>query len=166
MAQVFWITGLAGAGKSTIGKQLYTQLKQEHNNVVFLDGDTLREVYGNSFGYSLEDRHKVAMCNARLCKLLSSQGQIVICCTISMFNAVRSWNRANIENYIEVYVKVSKEVLYKRNQKNLYSMHQASVAGVDVVVELPKNPDLTLDNDGEFTPEQLVGQILTYIKGK
>ena len=166
MAQVFWITGLAGAGKSSIGHRLYTHLQQEHNNIVFLDGDTLREVYGDNFGYTKEDRYKVAMCNARLCKLLASQGQIVVCCTISMFDAVRAWNRANIDNYIEIYVKVSREVLYQKKKKNLYSTTNASVAGIDVAVELPQHPDIILENDGVYTLEQLVAQILTYSNSK
>ena len=54
---VFWLTGLSGAGKTTIGKLLYEKLKKEKSNVVFLDGDILRGVFGSDLGYSLEYRH-------------------------------------------------------------------------------------------------------------
>ena len=60
---VFWITGLSGAGKTTIGRVLYQHLRRKNASVVFLDGDLLREVFGNDLGYSVEDRHKSAMRN-------------------------------------------------------------------------------------------------------
>ena len=53
MGNVYWITGLSGAGKTTIGKIFYGKLKEIYSNTVFLDGDTLREVFGNDLGLSL-----------------------------------------------------------------------------------------------------------------
>lgn len=121
MAYVYWITGLSGAGKTSIGKLLCDRMKQKYPNTVFLDGDVLREVFGNDLGYSRGERIKCAMRYARLCKMLQEQGMNVICCTISMFDTIRSWNRENIRRYREIYVKVSMEVLVRRNQKGLYS---------------------------------------------
>ena len=85
---VYWITGLSGAGKTTIGIELLKILNTK-DNVIFLDGDELREIYGDDIGYSLDDRRKMAMRNSRLCKMLSNQGFDVICCTISMFHSIR-----------------------------------------------------------------------------
>ena len=101
MNRVYWITGLSGAGKTTIGKKLYERLKEKNCNIVFLDGDILREVFGGDLGYSREERVKCAMRYARLCKMLVEQGLDVICCTISMFDSVREWNRKNIKGYID-----------------------------------------------------------------
>lgn len=53
--KVYWLTGLSGAGKTTIGKELYTRLKEQNDSVLLLDGDALRTVFGDSFGYSYED---------------------------------------------------------------------------------------------------------------
>ena len=121
MGKVYWITGLSGAGKTTIGKIVYEELKKKYPNTVFLDGDTLREVFGGVFGYEEEDRRRCAMCYARLCAMLEKQDINVVCCTISMFHSVREWNREHIHNYREIYVKVSMEELVRRNQKGLYS---------------------------------------------
>ena len=115
MGNVYWITGLSGAGKTTIGKIFYGKLKEIYSNTVFLDGDTLREVFGNDLGYSDTDRRKCAMRYSRLCDLLQKQGIHVVCCTISMFDSVRQWNRENIANYHEIYVEVSDETLQKRD---------------------------------------------------
>ncbi len=153
---VYWITGLSGAGKTTIGKLWYQELKKKKNTVVFLDGDILRQIFGNDLGYTQADRKKSAMRNARLCALLAEQGMDVVCCTISMFDEVRNWNRENIPKYIEIYVKVSMETLRTRNQKGLYTQNNQTVAGIDVPIEEPKHPDLVLNNDGQYSPLQQI----------
>jgi len=53
---VYWITGLSGAGKTTIGNRLYYELRQENDNVVLLDGDILKDIVGEELGYSEDDR--------------------------------------------------------------------------------------------------------------
>lgn len=53
---VYWITGLSGAGKTTVGEIFFEILRKEKKTVLFLDGDTLREVFGNDLGYGREDR--------------------------------------------------------------------------------------------------------------
>lgn len=175
MAYVYWITGLSGAGKTSIGKLLYEKMKPQYPNIVFLDGDVLREVFGNDLGYTREERVKCSMRYARLCKMLQEQDLNVICCTISMFDDIRDWNRQNIGNYREIYVKVSMEVLQKRNQKGLYSTSMemlqkrnqkglykggGQVAGIHVDIEEPKNPDMVLDNEGNLDLSELVANIV------
>jgi adenylylsulfate kinase-like enzyme len=96
---------------------------------------------------------------ARLCKLLAEQDIHVVCCTISMFDQVREWNRRNIENYSEIYIEVPLPVLEKRNQKNLYQEVKdgirGNVVGMDLELQLPENPDIRLVNDGTETPEEM-----------
>lgn len=107
MSHVYWFTGLSGSGKTTIGKLFYKELTDMNCSVAFLDGDEMRWVFGNDLGYTLEERKKSAMRNARLCKLLSDQGLDIVCCTISMFDSVRDWNKKHIPGYVEIYVKAS-----------------------------------------------------------
>ena len=147
MNRVYWITGLSGAGKTTIGKKLYERLKEKNCNIVFLDGDILREVFGGDLGYSREERVKCAMRYARLCKMLVEQGLDVICCTISMFDSVREWNRKNIKGYIEIYIKVPIEVLQARDQKGMYSSKIDNLIGITLEYEEPKAPDLVIENN-------------------
>lgn len=162
MAYVYWITGLSGAGKTSVGKLLYEKMKQKYPNTVFLDGDVLREVFGNDLGYTRGERIRCAMRYARLCKMLQEQGMNVICCTISMFDEIRSWNRENIGNYREIYVRVSMEVLKRRNQKGLYSSsaENREVAGIHVDIEEPKDPDMILDNEGNVRVAELVDRVI------
>ena len=166
MSNVYWITGLSGAGKTTIGKKLYEIIKKNNNATVLLDGDELRSVFGSDLGYSKTDRLVSATRNSRLCHMLSKQNITVICCTISMFDEVRKWNRENIDNYYEIFLDVSMDILRNRNQKKLYSKNQNNVAGVDVDVEFPENPDMTIKNDGQKTPDEIVEAIINNLKEK
>lgn len=162
---LYWITGLSGAGKTTIGNRLYYELKQQKDNVVLLDGDILKGIVGDELGYSEGDRRKRAFRYARICKTLADQGIIVICCTIAMFDDVREWNRKNNKAYVEVFLDVPMEVLIERNQKGLYSRYQAGeisdIAGMDVAADFPKNPDLVIKNDGSINIRTCVEQILS-----
>ena len=155
---VYWITGLSGAGKTTIGDLFFKRFRREQENVLFLDGDTLREVFGNDLGYSREDRFRCAMRYSRLCRLLAEQGQDVVICTISMFYEVREWNRQNIEKYKEIYIEVPMEILEQRNQKGLYQSG-SNVVGLDLETELPESPDLVIRNDGKLSPQVLAEKI-------
>lgn len=96
--------------------------------------------------------------------MLQEQGMNVVCCTISMFDSVRDWNRENIKGYQEIYVKVSMETLRARDQKGLYSgitnEKQKEVAGIHVDIEEPKSPDLILENDGDVPPQEQAEKIL------
>lgn len=164
MGTVYWITGLSGAGKTTIGRLFYQKLKHDFPNTVFLDGDILREVFGSDIGYSEAERRKCAMRYSRLCNMLQKQDLNVVCCTISMFDSVREWNRENISNYREIYIKVSMDTLYRRDQKGLYSGNtiekEKEVTGIQIPFEEPHSSDLVLENDGDRAPEEQVERII------
>ena len=127
--------------------------------MVFLDGDVLREVFGNDLGHSREERLKSAMRNSRLCKMLSDQGIDVVCATISLYRECQDWNRAHISGYHEIYLRVPMKVLVERDQKQLYSRalrgEVNDVMGIDLPVEEPARPEFIIDNDGSQAPERI-----------
>lgn len=160
---LYWITGLSGAGKTTIGTLLYHYIKAKKNNVVMLDGDILRELYQNK-DYSPEGREKISYMNGRLFKLLTDQGIDVIACVIGMKHAYRQWNRDHIEKYVEVYLDVPIEVLIRRDSKGLYGKALRkeidNVYGIDLPYEEPENPEIRIVNDSTNTPEEVCDKII------
>jgi adenylylsulfate kinase len=166
--KVYWFTGLSGAGKTTLGTVFYSRLKNKKNNTVYLDGDGLRKIFTHTTGYSPEERKKLAMQYSNLCKMLSEQGINVVIATISMFHEIRDWNRVNINNYVEIYIKVSMDVLIRRDQKQLYSRALSGkikhVMGVNENIEEPENPDFILYNDGDISPELMIDNLLSELK--
>ena len=159
---VYWLTGLSGAGKTTVGFELVKILENQGKDVVRLDGDLLREVFGST-DYTLEGRKKISFQYSRMCKMLADQGFDVVACVIAMFDEVRKWNRDNIENYIEVYLKVPIEKLIERDQKGLYTKvlnkEAANVMGMDVPFQEPKEPSLIIDNSGALSPREAAERI-------
>lgn len=152
------MTGLSGAGKTTISTLLYRYLREKKDNVVLIDGDAIREVYQNK-DYSEEGREKISYINMRLCKMLTDQGIDVIIAVIGMRDAYRKWNRENIANYFEIYLEVPMEILLARDSKGLYSRalrgEVINVYGIDMPYEEPKHPDIKIRNDSSESPEDV-----------
>ena len=155
---VYFFTGLSGAGKTTIGGLFFKRLKENKPNVFLLDGDEFRKNLCSDLGYSNEDRLKSAYRGFGMSKMIADQGIDVVNCGIAMFSEIREWNRTNIENYKEIYIKVSKETLMKRDQKGLYSAGK-SVVGIDLPFDEPKYPDFVIENNGEEAPEVIVERL-------
>lgn len=168
---VIWITGLSGAGKSTITSALVPMLKAEGRQVVMLDGDELRAVFGvvnpSETNHGREGRLALAMQYAHLCKLLAEQGVTVVIATISLFKEVHTWNRTNLPGYFEVYLKVPLEELRRRDPKGIYKRFDdgnlTHVAGLDLAIDEPLDPDLLLEFDSKVNPTQSAKKIINYI---
>lgn len=157
---VYFFTGLSGAGKTTVGSLFHQRLKERKENVIFLDGDQTRPVFCEDLGYTEQERLKVAFRVFRVCKMLADQGMDVVCCSICMFEAVREWNRQNIDNYREIYLQVKWETLVERNQKGLYTAGK-NVVGLDIPFDEPKHSDVVVQNDGQQRPLEIVEQLET-----
>lgn len=161
---VVWLIGKSAAGKTAIGRALCTRLKASRPAIVFLDGDQLREAIGMDLGYSVIDRYESERRSSRLCKLLSDQGIDVICAKLSNAPEIRVWNRENLRDYREIYLRVSDEVLRQRDPKGIYKQFEAGatdqVVGKDILFHEPESPWLVIDNQGIDSVAEIVNRIL------
>lgn len=143
---LIWITGLSGSGKSEIGKLILPMIEKKIGPTVLINGDDLRDIF-KLYGYTKKDRLENAKKFYGLYKLITDQGINVIFCVVSMFDAVRSWNKKFINNYIEIYIKTELKKIIQQNKKETYFNNKKNVVGIDIKPELPKNPDITITND-------------------
>ena len=162
---MWWITGLSGAGKSTVGRLVRDAVSARGCPALLLDGDVMREVLGETSAHGHDDRHRLAMTYARLAREVARQGIDAICATISMFHAVRAWNRVHIPRYREVYLRVPLSELKLRDPKGLYARagrgEETTLVGTDGSCEEPHAPDLVIDNFGDVDPAVAAERILS-----
>lgn len=151
---VIWLNGLSAAGKTTIGMRLAEKLRARCKNVVYLDGDILREVWGDQLGHDVEGRRANAQRVSHLCRMLDRQGLHVVAAVMSMFPYWQEWNRKNFSSYFEVLLDVPMEVLYAREKKGLYRAIRLGeidkVVGIDILFPRPAHPDLVIDNSADL----------------
>ena len=153
--RVIWITGLSGAGKSTLAFEVVGRLRALGDAVVMLDGDELREVFGavaaNAQNHGREGRLVLAFQYAHLCRVIAHQGLTVVIATISLFNEIHVWNRANLPGYFEVYLKVPVEELRRRDPKGIYRRFDAGeiadVVGLDLPIDEPEAANWVVEFD-------------------
>lgn len=148
--RVLWITGLSGAGKTTLARALQQALP----GALLLDGDELREVLGaDGQGFDAQSRRHLALTYARLAGLLARQGATVIVATISLFHELHAWNRAHLPGYVEIFLDVPEAVRRARDPKGLYAANARNMAGSEVPAELPLEPHLRLDGSQSLGEE-------------
>lgn len=168
---LYFFTGLAGAGKTTIGGLFYQRLKEHDPDAILFDGDTGRTQAGHSAPdgtvliedrYTTEARKAGAWGTTQYFRDLTEQGKDIVLCSITMYHEIRAWYRENIENYREIYVKVTWETLYRRDQKKLYSSKAKNVVGVDLPWDEPGHSSIVIQNDGQETPEEIVERLVRF----
>src|SRR6267143_7062550 len=162
-----WLTGLSGAGKTTLATLLAKELNARGVKVEILDGDEVRTNLSKGLGFSKEDRDTNTRRIGYVCRLLSRNGVGAVSAAISPYSAVRDEVRHTVEQdgakFIEVFVKCPIAVLAERDVKGLYKKALAGelkgFTGVSDPYEEPLTPDVVVETDRESV-EFSTGKIL------
>ncbi|MDR2659858.1 MAG: adenylyl-sulfate kinase [Spirochaetaceae bacterium] len=162
-SKLVWITGLAGAGKTTVAKQIFNLLKGRFPNTAMIDGDDFREVFDNDLGYDMEDRIKNARRIVKMCRYLCCQDLNVVCATMSLYKEIHEFIYDNFENPLIVYLDIPIEELKKRNKKNLYSSG-INVSGIDQNIDEPRHDSYVVKINNTVTPNVTVNKIMERLK--
>lgn len=167
-SKVIWMTGLSGAGKTTIAKFLDEALYKQGFVAQILDGDNIRSGINNNLSFSEVDRYENIRRIAEVSKLFINCGIIIINSFISPTEEIRNMALEIIgkENFVEVFVNAPLEVCEQRDTKGLYAKARRgeikNFTGIDSPFELPEHADITLRTDQQ-TIEESVSQVLEYL---
>jgi len=157
---VLWLTGLSGAGKSTIAERVAADLRRRGRRVEVLDGDAIRENLSKGLGFSKEDRDTNIRRIGYVAELLARNGVVVIVAAISPYRAVRDEVRARIDRFVEIHVHCSLDELVRRDVKGLYRRALAGeiphFTGVSDPYEQPLDPEATVDTAVERVDESVL----------
>ncbi|OMH30433.1 adenylyl-sulfate kinase [Motiliproteus sp. MSK22-1] len=147
---VIWLTGLSGAGKSTIANRVEKRLHSLGYHTYLLDGDNIRQGLNCDLGFTDNDRNENIRRIAEVSKLMADAGLIVITAAISPFLSQRQFSRElmEAEEFIEVFVDTPLEVAEQRDVKGLYKKARCgelkNFTGIDSPYEVPVNPECTI----------------------
>ncbi len=143
---LFWITGLSGSGKTAIAKKIKNRIIKLYGPTIEVSGDNFRKVFKLT-KYDPKERIKNLWYYHHFSKLITNQKTNLIFNVIGMIDEARKWNRKNIDNYVEIYVKVDIDKVIKRGKKSLYLKSKKNIVGKDIKAELPKRPHIILKNN-------------------
>ena len=164
---VFWLTGLPGAGKSTVARAAEALLFRRHVDVAVLDGDTLRARLSADLGFSDADRAEAVRRAAAVARLMADAGMVVLVALISPRRSDRALAAKVVgEDFQEVYVAADLQTCEARDPKGLYAAARAgriaNFTGVDAPYEVPETPALVLDT-ASGPPSVAAEQLATHI---
>lgn len=164
-----WLTGLSGAGKSTVAELVAQRLRKAGHPVEVLDGDTVREQISRGLGFTREDRLENIRRVAYVARLLVRHGVCVVVALISPYREGRQAARELIGEFLEVYVHCPLDVLAQRDPKGLYVRALRGeiphFTGVSDPYEPPESPDLVLETDRE-SPEDSARRLLRLLEAR
>jgi bifunctional enzyme CysN/CysC len=166
---LLWLTGLSGAGKSTIGNLVEKQLHAMGRHTYLLDGDNVRQGLNKDLGFTDADRVENIRRVAEVGALMVDAGLIVLASFISPFRSERSMARELLEpgEFIEVFVDTPLRVAEERDCKHLYQKARRgeikNFTGIDSPYEPPENPEIHIDTT-HLSPEQAAAQIIDELR--
>jgi len=164
---ILWLTGLSGAGKTTLTQGLECELRKRGCLIEILDGDVVRTNLSHGLGYSQEDRNTNIRRIGFVANLLSRNGIGVIVAAISPYREVRDELRETTNNFIEVYVNAPLAVCEMRDVKGLYAKARSGeikgLTGIDDPYEEPINPDIVCYSSQETIVESIT-KVTTFLE--
>ncbi|MCH8816106.1 MAG: adenylyl-sulfate kinase, partial [Chloroflexi bacterium] len=128
--------------------------------LVIIDGDAIRQAFGDRLGYREEDRVLQIKRLQRIANMLAEQGLVVLVAALYANPELLAWNRKNLRNYHEVYLEASVETVRRRDPKGLYDGATQHVVGIDIPWHAPVSPDVTINVDDPDRPEALARRVI------
>ena len=161
----FFITGLAGSGKTSIAKKIKKRISSLYGPTLEVSGDNFRKIFKFN-KYTSKARYEYLMNYLIFAKLITDQKINLIFNLIGMYDYARNWNRKNIDNYVEIYIEANIHKIMKLKHKRTYLKykHKRDIVGWDIKAELPKKPHIIIKNNFHRTITDLSNETIDKIK--
>ena len=170
-AAVLWLTGMSGAGKTTIARAVERRLFEQGCRTMLLDGDQLRHGLCGDLGFSPTDREENIRRAGHVAHLFFEQGAIILCAFVSPYAAARAGVRALMPagRFIEIFVQADVETCRARDPKGLYAKASAGrldqFTGVSAPYEEPTAAELTIDTR-TMTADAAADMVINFLRGQ
>mgnify|MGYP001202716330 CR=1 FL=1 len=160
---VFWITGLSGSGKTTLGKKIHKEIIKQFGPTMMLSGDDIRGIFQLK-GFESKERLEITQSYSKFAKFITDQKINIILAVVGMFDEPRKWNKLNIENYVEIYIKSNINNIIKLNKKKIYTKkNPGKLIGVDIKPQIPKKPNIIISNNFKLSTEKMSKNLMKKI---
>lgn len=164
---IFWLIGISGAGKTTLGRKLEEHFNKIGKKCYLLDGDEIRDLFDRDLGYTDAEREANIKRIILGAYIIDKNDIIGIICNISPFEHLRQLARKKIAGYNEIYLKKDLTISIKNDVKGMYQKNigRTQIVGIDSAFDEPLSPDLILNVDHE-SEEESYQKIIEYIEKK
>ena len=159
---LFFITGLSGAGKTSITRKIIKEISQLYGPTLEISGNSFRNIFEfNKF--TKKSRREYRDSYLLFARLLTDQKINLIYNMIGMYKSFRTRIK-KIDNYVEIYIKADIHKIIKFKKKATYLKNKKNIVGLDIKAEFPTNPHITINNDFNRKTDALAKELLIKLK--
>lgn len=168
-AATIWLTGMPGAGKTTLARRLESHLRAQCLRVEVLDGDQMRRIFADELSFTMEDRHTIVRRVGFVCSLLNRNGVFAIAAVVSPYREARNEVRLMHApgGFVEVFVHCPLPELVLRDRNGIYPRalrgEIPDFTGVSDPYEPPEYPEITVETHLE-TADQSLERVLNWLR--
>ena len=161
---LFWVTGLSGSGKTIIAKKIKKDISKYYGPTLIVSGDDLRKIFKFN-KYTASERKVLGEYYCHYAKFITNQKVNLIFAVVAMRDSTRNWNKKNIDNYLEIYIKTNIKTIIKANKKKIYhKKNSGDIVGINIKPELPKKSDIIINNNFKKSTDILSKELISKIR--
>ncbi len=160
---LFFVFGLSGSGKTAIAKKIKKRISHLYGPTIEISGNDMRKTFKlNKFSQKV--RQETLPLYNRFKKLITDKNVNLIFNVTGHLKKDYQWNRKNIDNYVEIFIKTDIHKIIKLKRKKIYLKNKKNVVGLDIKPEFPKKPHIVIHNNFDRSIESLASECINKIK--
>lgn len=157
---LFWITGLSGSGKTSIGKKIRKVVIKNWGPTIVISGDNIRKIFKFN-KHTSRERQLLETKYFEFAKFVTNQNiNLIFAGGLGVSGRLRKLYKKNIDNYVEIYIKTNIKNIIKLKKKKIYTQRNSPIVGIDIKPSIPKKPNIILNNNFKRNVYQLSLEVI------